>query len=340
MKKDSVDKRSDFDLPNLKDQKILITGGLGFIGSNLARKCLELGAKVTVFDCLDPRSGGNLYNIQEIRHRIEICFHDILNFDQITEHIVDKDIIFNCAASTSHSFSMREPWLDQDVNSRGMINLLEAIRRFSPDIKFVHIGTSTQLGKLHYQPADEFHPEFPTDIYSANKSVSEKYALIYATAYNLNLCVIRLANVFGPRASIHSPEFTFNNYFIGLALQNKTITVFGDGKQLRNVLFVDDAVNALILASQSDKTNGETFFAVSDTHYSVKDIAEETCKIMGGSVHLIDWPKEREAIEIGDAVISNEKIKKALGWVPKVGLEYGLKLTYDYYKDKLEEYLK
>lgn len=331
----------NYKLPDLSGQKILITGGLGFIGSNLAHKCLELGAKVTVFDCLDPRSGGNLYNIQEIRDRIEICFHDILNFDQITEHIVGKDIIFNCAASTSHSFSMREPWLDQDVNSKGMINLLEAIRRFNPDIKFVHIGTSTQLGKLHYQPADEFHPEFPTDIYSANKSVSEKYALIYATAYSLNLCVIRLANVFGPRASIHSPEFTFNNYFIGLALQNKTITVFGDGKQLRNVLFVDDAVNALILASQSDKMKGGTFFAVSDSHYSVAQIAEKTVEYIGtGNVNHVDWPAEKKAIDIGDAVITNKKIKGFINWLPLCNLESGLVKTKKYYETCLDKYLK
>jgi UDP-glucose 4-epimerase len=341
MRKREINNMDECSLPDLMGKKILITGGLGFIGSNLAHKCLELGAKVTVFDCLDPRSGGNLYNIHEIRDQIEICFHDILNFDQITEHIVDKDIIFNCAASTSHSFSMREPWLDQDVNSRGMINLLEAIRRFNPDIRFVHIGTSTQLGKLHYQPADELHPEFPTDIYSANKSVSEKYALIYATAYNLNLCVIRLANVFGPRASIHSPEFTFNNYFIGLALQNKTITVFGDGKQLRNVLFVDDAVNALILASQSDKMKGETFFAVSDSHYSVAQVAEKTVDYIGtGNVNHVDWPAEKKAIDIGDAVITNKKIKEFINWVPQCNLESGLVKTKDYYADCLDKYLK
>jgi UDP-glucose 4-epimerase len=326
---------------NLENQRIIITGGLGFIGSNLARKCLEQGALVTVFDCLDPRSGGNLYNVEDIKNDIELCFHDILNFDQIAEHIVGQDILFNCAASTSHSFSMREPWLDQDVNSRGMINLLEAVRRFNPDIKFVHIGTSTQLGKLHYQPADELHPEFPTDIYSANKSVSEKYALIYAKAYNLNLCVIRLANVFGPRASIHSPEFTFNNFFIGLALQNKTITVFGDGKQLRNVLFVDDAVSALISASQHINGKGEAFFAVSDEHYSVVQIAEETVKYIGlGSVNCVGWPKGRKAIDIGDAVISNKKIKDCLNWTPQFNLEAGFIKTKNYYETCLEKYLR
>ena len=331
----------EYSLSDLKGKKILITGGLGFMGSNLSHKCLELGARVTVFDCLDPRSGGSLHNIEDIKGDIELCFHDILNFDQIAEHIVGHDVLFNCAASTSHSFSMREPWLDLDVNSRGMINLLEAVRRFNPDIKVVHIGTSTQLGKLHYQPADELHPEFPTDIYSANKSVSEKYALIYAKAYNLNLCVIRLANVFGPRAAIHSPEFTFNNFFIGLALQNKAITVFGEGQQLRNVLFVDDAVSALILASQHNGGKGQAFFAVSDNHYSVAQIAEETIRHIGsGSVNFIDWPKGRKVIDVGDAVISNKKIKDYFNWAPKYNLEAGFIKTKEYYETCLEKYLR
>ena len=146
-----------------------------------------------------------------LRHDIELRLHDILNFDRLTECVVNKDILFNCAASTSHPFSMKEPWLNLDANSRGVINLLEACRRFNPDIKFVHLGTTTQLGCLHYQPADEHHPEFPTDIYSANKSASEKYVLIYARAHGIRATVIRLPNVYGPRAAIHSSEFTFND---------------------------------------------------------------------------------------------------------------------------------
>ncbi len=251
-------------LPSLRGQRVLITGGLGFVGSNLAHTCLELGAEVTIYDCLDPRSGGNPYNIHDIRDSVTLCYQDILNFDQASKEVVDKHIIFNCAASTSHPFSMREPWIDLDVNSRGAINLLEAVRRFNRDVKIIHLGTSTQLGKLQYQPADERHPEFPTDIYSANKSVSEKYVLIYANAYEIRASVIRLSNVYGPRASIHSPDFTFNNYFIGLALQGKDIPVFGQGRQKRNVIYVEDAVSALILASQSDKVDRDILFAVGD----------------------------------------------------------------------------
>jgi UDP-glucose 4-epimerase len=325
---------------DLSNKNILILGGLGFIGSNLAHRCLELGAEVTIYDNLDSHSGGNQYNIHTIRNKVRLIIGDILNYDMLVQHIADHDIIFNCAASTSHPFSMREPWIDLDVNSRGVINILEGIRRFNRHAKLVHIGTSTQLGNLQYQPADENHPEFPTDIYSANKTVSEKYVLIYARAYNLNAVVVRLSNVFGPRASIHTPEFTFNNYFIGLALQNKNITVYKPGKQLRNIIYVDDAVKALIATALSRESHKETFFAVGDHHYSVAQIAVEITKIMGGSVIYVDWPEERKATDIGDAIISNNKIKTVLNWSPKIDFKEGLTKTRDYYKNCLEEYVR
>jgi UDP-glucose 4-epimerase len=341
MEKEGINTKTDKARPSLKGLKVLITGGLGFIGSNLAHKCVELGAQVTIYDCLDPRSGGNIYNIKGIEDSVELCFHDILNFGQLSRHITGKDIVFNCAASTSHPFSMREPWIDMDVNSRGVINLLEAVRRFNRDVRFVHLGTTTQLGRLQYQPADERHPEFPTDIYSANKSVSEKYVLIYANAYRLRATVVRLSNVFGPRASIHSPECTFNNYFIGLALQGKDITVFGDGSQKRNTLYVEDVVSALIRASRAEGIMGETFFAVGDDHYSVAHIAEETVKYMGsGRARFVEWPKERKDTDVGDAVISNKKIRKALGWCPRFDLKSGLTSTRAYYETCLQEYLR
>lgn len=329
------------ELPNLQGKRILITGGLGFIGSNLAHQCLELGAQVTIYDCLDPRSGGNTYNVHDIKDSVELCYHNILDFSQLSQNIINKDVVFNCAASTSHPFSMREPWIDLDVNGRAVINLLEAVRRFNRDVKFIHLGTSTQLGKLQYQPADEKHPEFPTDIYSANKCVSEKYVLVYANAYQLRATVVRLSNVYGPRASIHSADFTFNNFFIGLALQGKDVTVYGEGSQLRNVIYVDDVNSALILASQTDETNEETFFVVGDDHYSVAQIAEATIKHMGsGSVKYVEWPKSRKSVEVGDAIISNKKIKEFLNWVPQFDLEKGLIATKSYYEGCVEAYLR
>jgi UDP-glucose 4-epimerase len=325
----------------MKGKRVLITGGLGFIGSNLAHECLKAGAKVTLLDCLDPNSGGNLYNIQGIKDSLELILGNVLDFDGVSRHIRDKDILFNCAASTSHPFSMKEPWIDLDVNCRGVINLLEASRRFNPGVRLIHIGTSTQLGPLRFRPADENHPEFPTDIYSADKSVSEKYVLIYGKAYGIPVSVVRFPNVYGPRASIHSSDFTFVNYFIGLALQDKDITVYGEGSQLRNMLFVDDCVNALLTVASSAGAEGAVFFAAGDEHYSVAEIAKTVARCMGkGKARFVPWPKERLATEPGDAVLSSAKIKKALGWQPKVGFEEGLLKTREYYSSCINQYIK
>jgi len=320
-------------------RSVLITGGLGFIGSNVAKRCIQLGMDVTIYDNLDPYSGGNLYNIDPIRTDVRLVIGDITNYEHLAQILIDSELIINCAASSSHPYSMREPLVNLDVNSRGVINLLEAVKKVNRDATLVHVGTTTQFGPLHYQPADELHPEFPTDIYSANKSVSEKYVLIYAKAHGLKASVVRLPNTYGPRAAIHSPEFTFNNYFIGLALQKKAITVFNPGSQLRNILYVDDAVDALISVSRSETSIGQTFVAAGDEHFSVKEIAERTCAIIGGSVQMIDWPKERKSIEVGDAVFSNKKIKDVVGWKPKVGFDDGLLLTRDYFAEKIKFYL-
>ncbi len=325
---------------HMKGKNVLIFGGLGFIGSNLAHRCLELGANVLIYDSLDPHSGGNLFNVEDIKKDVKLHFHDILDFDPLVHHITSQDIIINCAASTSHPFSMREPRIDLDVNSGGVVNILDAIKRFNKDVKFIHLGTSTQLGRLIYQPADENHPEFPRDIYSANKGVSEKYVLIYSRAYGIRATVLRLSNAFGPRATINSPEFTFNNYFVGLALQNKKITVYGDGSQKRNVIYVEDAVDAIVQASTNDCGNGETYFAVGDEHYSVSQIAEATVKYIGsGEVTYIPWPMERKAIDIGDAVISNKKFKETFHWAPKYNLQSGLIKTTEYYNTCRDKYL-
>ncbi len=326
-------------LSSLKKKNVLITGGMGFIGSNIAHKCLELGADVTIYDCLDPKSGGNMQNVEGIKDSVKITINDIRNFEPICESILKQDILFHCAAYTSHPNSMKDPLVDIDVNCKGTVNVLEAARRFNPDIKIVHIGTSTQIGKMYSQIIDELHPEFPVDIYSANKSVSEKYVLVYGNAYKMRTTVVRLANTYGPRSNLKSPDFGFMNYFIGLALQKKQLTVFGDGAQLRNVTFVEDAVYALLLASISEKSNGEVYFAVSDEHLNVAQIAEAITKNIGGEVQYVEWPSDREIIEIGDSVISDVKIKSDLSWVPRHDINSGLKKTKEYFDDCLKKYL-
>jgi UDP-glucose 4-epimerase len=326
-------------LPNLSGEKVLITGGLGFIGSNLARRCLELGAETTVYDCLDPRSGGNIFNVRDIEKSLHIVLNDIRNFEGISAAVRDHQIIFSCAAYTSHPNSMKDPLIDIDVNCKGVINVLEAARRFNAEAKIVHVGTSTQIGKMHFNPADEWHPEFPTDIYSANKSASEKYVLIYGSAYKMRTTVVRLANVYGPRSNIKSPDFGFMNYFIGLGLQGKSLTVYGDGSQLRNVTFVEDAIEALVLAAVDDRANGEVFFACADRQYCVTEITKAICEHVGGTMQYVEWPRERQAIEIGDAVISNRRIKSTLDWEPRHSLEQGLVKTGNFFRPCLDKYL-
>lgn len=325
----------------MNKKSVLITGGLGFVGSNLARKFCADGCKVTILDCLDPNSGGRLFNIKDIESAVTLLPYDILDFDRLCESVIAHDIIINCAASTSHPYSMREPWLNLDVNSRGVINILEAIRRFNSKAKFIHLGTTTQLGPLQQEKADELHPEFPTDIYSANKMVSEKYVLIYAKAYKMDACVLRLSNIYGPRAAIHSPDFTFNNYFIGLALQNKTIPIYGEGLQTRNIIFIDDVVEAIHRATNQDNLQGECCFIVSDNNIALKDIAESIVSAFGtGNVSHVEWPNSRKAIEFGSAVVSGEKFSKLTGWRNSTSLKEGLLKTLSYYNNCLEEYLK
>ena len=324
----------------LRGQRVLVTGGLGFIGSNVVHRCLELGAKVTVYDMLDPRSGGNMENVRTIEDDIRIELNDIRNFEGVAAVIRGHDLLVNCAAYTSHPHSMKEPLIDIDVNCKGTINILEAVRRFNRDCRIVHVGTSTQVGRMVQHPVTETHPEFPLDIYSANKSASEKYVLVYGGAYGLKVASIRLANVFGPRSNISNPDFGFMNYFIGLGLQGKTMSVFGEGKQLRTITYVDDVVDALVAAATDPAADGQTFFATAERQSSVAEIAEAIGATIGGRVQYVEWPRDREIIEIGDAVISSAKIRAALGWEAKTGLQTGLERTRDYFVPLLQKYLR
>lgn len=320
---------------------VSVTGGLGFIGSNLAERLCREGARVSIFDDLSPSAGGNLANLDGFRESVQVVHENVEEMRTAAQVVSGKAIVFHCAALTSHPGSMRDPQANINANCQGTIQVLEAAKRYNPECRMIFLGTTTQFGPLIRQPADEHHPEFPLDIYSANKCASEKYVLIYAKAYGIHATVLRLPNVFGPRAAIHSPEFTFNNYFLGLALKNRPITIYGKGEQLRNILSVDDAVEAMLCAAAQPQATGEVYLAVSDEHYSVRQIAEAIVEVSGsGRVEEIPWPRMRSSLEVGDAVFTNAKIKKFLEWQPRTKFRDGLAHTCAFYRDKLDKYLK
>ena len=323
----------------MKGRRVLITGGFGFIGSNLVHHFAEQGAIVTVLDNLDPNAGGNRNNLGGIESKVKIIDGDIRDAACCVSAVAGQQLIIHCAALTSHKASQENPIEYEKTNALGTLNLLEAVRHTNSGARFISIGTSTQTGPMLRAPIDESHPEFPVDVYSATKAASEKYVLVYAKSHGMRTSVVRLSNVYGPRANIQTAKFGFMNYFVGLALQGKEISIFGDGAQLRTPFFVDDCVEAICAVCESENAVGEVYFATGDRHESVAAIAEMIVKQIGGTVRLVPWPSGNKAIDVGDAVISNEKIKTSVNWVPRTGLAEGLRRMREFYLPRLQLYL-
>ena len=307
-------------------KKVLIIGGAGFLGANLVRRSLaEPDAKVMVMDSLDSHLHATTKNLEEVWDRIHFVRADMRDEHALAQVVQGQDVIFNCAAQTSHPLSIQFPLLDTEINCLGNLKLLEAVRLLNPKAVVVFTSSSTVIGKATTGVIDEEHGERPLEIYSANKGVAEKYYRIYHTLHDLKTVVLRFANLYGPYGKGY-PEFGFINYFIHLAWNNEEIEIFGSGDQMRNVLHADDATDILWTAAKEPKLIGETCFATGDQHLTVKEIAETIVRVFGrGRVKHIEWPDERRRIEIDHVTFSAARLQNITGWKPRVDFEEGLR---------------
>lgn len=308
--------------------KVLIIGGAGFLGANLVRRCLrEEGITVTVFDALEPHLRSTTGNLRGVWDRIRFVRGDMRDEHLISEVVQEQDIIFNCAAQTSHPLSIQYPLLDAEINCLGNLKLLESIRLLNPSAVVVYTSSSTVVGKALSSVVDEDHWERPLEIYSANKGVAEKYYRIYHTIHDLKTVVLRFANLFGPYGKGFQ-EFGFINYFIHLAWSNEEIKIFGSGNQSRNVMFVDDATEILWQAAHTPALYGETYFATGNEHRTVSEIASTIVSELGrGQLTHIPWPEERLRIEIENVRFSSQRLQTVTGWHPRNSLEEGMRIT-------------
>ena len=314
------------------NSQVLITGGLGFIGSHLARRLVVLGAKVTLVDSLIPQYGGNLFNIQDIRDQITVNISDVRDPHSMAYLIKGKDFLFNLAGQTSHMDSMQDPNTDLAINASAQLSILEACRLHNTGIKLVFASTRQLYGKPDYLPVDERHPIRPVDVNGINKLAGEWYHLLYNNVYGIRACALRLTNTYGPGMRVKDARQTFLGIWVRNLIEGKPVLIFGDGEQLRDFNYVDDVIDALLVAAEIDKTNGEVFNLGSPEVINLKVLAKMMVELYaGGSYELVPFPTERKAIDIGDYYSDFSKFRNGLGWSPKISLKEGLRKSLGYY---------
>jgi UDP-glucose 4-epimerase len=319
---------------------ILITGGLGFIGSTLAISEVKRGNRVTVVDALLPDYGGNKFNLKEIENEIEVEIGDVRDPTLMEKLVKSKDIIYSLAGTLSHVDSMTDPFTDLEINCVSQLTLLEACRKYNQDAKILFAGTRNQYGRAKYLPVDENHPMEPVDVNGINNIAAEWYYRLYHNIHGISTCSLRLTNTYGPRHQMKHPRQGVLNWFIRQLIDGKTVELFGDGSQIRDVNFVSDVVTAFILAADSPKSIGEVFNLGGDA-VSLETFVKTAVKVFGkGNFKTIPFPAERKSIEVGDYIADRSKIKTKLGWKPEVTLESGLKKTFDYYLKYKKYYWK
>jgi len=323
----------------LRGKRVLVTGGLGFIGSNLARRLVQLGAEVLLVDSLVPEYGGNLFNIAGIEGQVTVNVSDVRDEHSLAYLVRDRDYLFNLAGQTSHLDSMDDPFTDLEINCRAQLSILEVCRRVNPRVKIVFTSTRQIYGRPEYLPVDEQHLLRPVDVNGINKMAGEWYHILYNNVYGLRAAALRLTNTIGPRMRIKDARQTFVGVWVRNLLEGRDIEVWG-GDQLRDFTYVDDAVDALLLAAVSDDANGRVFNLAGEPVVSLKDLAALLVEVNGaGSVAIHPFPDERRRIDIGDYYADASLIRGVLGWQPRVPLRDALVRTLAFYREHLRHYL-
>ncbi len=320
-------------------KKILITGGLGFIGSNLAGRLVELGAQVTLVDSLIPEYGGNLFNISGIKDKVKINISDVRDEHSMRYLVQGQDYLFNLAGQTSHMDSMQDPYTDLEINCRSQLSILESCRKYNPDVKIVFASTRQIYGKPDYLPVDEKHLVRPIDVNGINKMAGEWYHILYNNVYGIPSCALRLTNTYGPRMRVKDARQTFVGLWLRLLIEDKPFEIWG-GDQLRDFTYVDDAVDAFLIAATTDKANGKVFNLGGNGVISLKELADILIEVKGsGKYNINSFPEDRKRIDIGDYYSDFNLIKSTLGWEPKVSLREGLKKILEFYQRHLSQYI-
>jgi UDP-glucose 4-epimerase len=322
-----------------RGRRVLVTGGLGFIGSNLARRLVELGADVVIVDSLIAEYGGNLANIAGIEDTVRVNVSDVRDEHSLRSLIRGQDVLFNLAGQTSHVDSLHDPFTDLDINCRSQLSILETCRRENPEVKVVFASTRQLYGRPRYLPVDEEHPVAPVDPNGVNKAAGESYHLVYGRVYGLRTSILRLTNTYGPRMRVKDDRQTFLGTWLRLAVEGGELLIFGDGTQRRDFTYVDDAVEAFLLAGATPAADGEIFNLGGDPPVSLTELAELLVEVAGaGSFRLVSFPEERRSIDIGDYFADDSKIRERLGWEPAVPLREGLARSLEYYRERGASY--
>jgi len=324
-----------------RGRRVMITGGLGFIGSNLAQRLVDHQADVLIVDAMIPDYGGNLFNIEGIRDRVRVNVSDIRTTTVIDTLIRDQEIIFNLAGQVSHIDSMRDPFTDLEINCRAQLSILEACRQHNPRVKVVFAGTRQVYGRPERLPVDERHLVHPADVNGVNKAAGEYYHLLYNNVFGIRACSLRLTNVYGPRQLIKHNRQGFIGWFIRMAIEDSEIQIFGDGSQMRDFVYVDDAAEAFLRAGATDGCDGEVFNVGGTEPISHRDLVELLLDVAGtGRVRYVPWPDEKKRIDIGSFYSDSTKFRTATGWCPAVGLREGLARTVAFYRAHLRQYVE